>query len=79
MSSDFKGRVYKKVCVFFLQNCKACVQLTCVFWQIEASDSLMMIYQVRGYNHFRLSPREICRGHCPELGGTLREGEICKI
>ncbi|ODN04667.1 hypothetical protein Ocin01_02026 [Orchesella cincta] len=55
MSSDFRGRVYKK---------------------IESSDSLSMLYQIRGFNHIRLSPRETCRGYCPELIETLAEGEI---
>ncbi|OXA56226.1 hypothetical protein Fcan01_08941 [Folsomia candida] len=58
MSSDFNGRVYKK---------------------IEGTDSLMLLHQVRGSNHVRISPREACRGHCPELLGTLNEGEILVV
>lgn len=58
MSSDFRGRVYKK---------------------IETSDSLLMLYQIRGFNHIRLSPRETCRGYCPEQILVLNEGEICKM
>lgn len=38
----------------------------------------MMLYQIRGFNHIRMSPRDTCRGYCPELTETLAEGEIRK-
>ncbi|CAG7730807.1 unnamed protein product [Allacma fusca] len=58
MSSDFRGRVYKK---------------------IDPSETLMMLYQIRGFNHIRLSPRDACRDNCPELLTTLNEGEILVV
>ena len=37
-----------------------------------------LVFQMRGWNHIRLSPRDPCHDICPELTFRLEEGEIRK-
>ncbi|KAK6643363.1 hypothetical protein RUM43_004868 [Polyplax serrata] len=49
---------------------------TKVYKQVELDSGLIILAQLRGSTDFKLTPNSPCNGTCPELSGSLHEGEM---